>query len=155
MSSKTKNNLKFLNTILLNITVISVLGFLVFSINKTKDVLVGETNLQILIKNCDSLHVSKDIKIQQELIKLKGEVTKIEEVNNKRFEILGWGLGILITVIAILLVVTYINSKASMRDMVYEEIHSKNSEFMDEYNALLNDMKSKRDDINSQIEGLN
>ena len=64
------------------------------------------------------------------------------------------GFGILISTFAILLLVSYVNSKATMRDMVYEELNDKNAEFINQYNKLLSDLKIKKDEITEELKKL-
>jgi len=73
--------------------------------------IISQTNKTILI----------DFNIQNEV--LKNEIKRIEDINDKRFELLAWFLAILISIVTVFLTFQFINSKATVRDIAYEELN--------------------------------
>jgi len=73
--------------------------------------IISQTNKTILI----------DFNIQNEV--LKNEIKRIEDINDKRFELLAWFLAILFSIVTVFLTFQFINSKATVRDIAYEELN--------------------------------
>lgn len=83
-----------------------------------KNIMIQTSKIEITYSNLkDSIIKTDDISLLREkILILENDIKRVDELNNKRFEMLGWGFGILISTFAILLLVSYVNSKATMRD---------------------------------------
>ena len=146
LSAISNKFMKTLNVIFINIAVFATILFLVYMTFNMKECII--TNIEIN---------SSDNKYPRQIYKdditiLQNDINRIDEINNKRFEMLGWGVGIVISTIALLLIISYVNSKATMRDMVYEELSLKNKDFQKKYNELLTEIRSKKDELNSEVD---
>lgn len=67
---------------------------------------------------------------------------------------LGWSLVLLITTLTALIIVNFVNSKTSLRDVVYDEIHGDNSSYRKEFDKLITEMKTKKEQLEREIDNL-
>lgn len=109
---------RIINTIFINISIVILILFLIYTSYNMKNIMIQTSKIEITYSNLkDSIIKTDDISLLREkILILENDIKRVDELNNKRFEMLGWGFGILISTFAILLLVSYVNSKATMRD---------------------------------------
>ena len=109
---------RIINTIFINISIVILILFLIYTSYNMKNIMIQTSKIEITYSNLkDSIIKTDDISLLREkILVLENDIKRVDELNNKRFEMLGWGFGILISTFAILLLVSYVNSKATMRD---------------------------------------
>ena len=143
--------MKLFNVIILNIVVIITIGFLFYIVGTIKENIVNDSILKVeIISNISD--VKQTTKLTERIIKIEEGVKRIGDINDKRFEILGWGFSVIFTIFALLIVINFVNSKATMRDLVYEELNNKNKDFNQEYSLLIKEIKDKRDQLQKEID---
>lgn len=146
-----KHNISKQTTILYFVVIIIFIGqIFILNFYKTNDTKLFTEQTQILKKQCD---VSNDIVINK-LLLIDSDIKRIEQVNDKRFELLGWGLVLLLTTLTALIIVNFVNSKTSLRDVVYDELHGENSLYRKDFDKLIAEMKTKKELLEKEIEKL-
>jgi cell division protein FtsB len=146
-----QNNFIFLNGFLL--LLILIFAYQTLLLNK----LATQTHTlqieRIQVENPkDSLGLASLADADEVLVELKGDIKRIEDINDKRFELLGWSLGLILTVVGAFLVVSQVNSKASIRDFVYEELTEKNDAFNKKYEEIMTNINQRNEQMNNEIE---
>ena len=119
--------------IIIGLIFISFLAF-TYSIYTDKSFYTQESVLNNFIselKNDTSSFI-----IENELVALKYNIEKVEEVNDKRIEVLGWSFVILSSFITIILGLNIYNYRTTIREIVKDEIDNKIKSF------LLSDIKN-------------
>lgn len=107
-------------------------------------------DIELIIKIDSTQQKPIDYNHKFELLEL--EIKKVEEVNNSRFDLIGWGFGLLITILTVLFVINHFYSKSEAIDIINEQFKDINKEFISEYDKLTNDLKSKSDQLNKELE---
>ncbi|WP_292559251.1 hypothetical protein [Methanoculleus sp.] len=88
------------------------------------------------IKNDTSLLV-----IENKLVALKYDIEKVEDVNNKRIEVLGWSFVIMSSFITIILGLNIYNYRTTIREIVKDEIDNKEDKIIKHYKKLNEDLE--------------
>ena len=140
--------MKTFNVIIINLTIILLVVFLIVFSNSLKDILSKTTTLKIEYINKQQ---TPTVDINEKITIINNELKRIDELNNKRFEMLGWGLGIIITTFTLFIAVNYVNSKTTIRDIVNDEITAKNKEFREQYDVLIKEIKDKKIELKDEI----
>jgi len=114
-----------------------------------------------IIGNKDSLDLSsqftllKDslasLKLTNEILSM--EVKRIESINDKRFEMLGWGLSFIFILLGSFAVVNFINAKSTVKDMFAEEFDKKVADYRTELQKLANLSNEYQEEINRIRDG--
>lgn len=65
--------------------------------------------------------IKKDNILRNDL--LQTEIKRIEDINDKRFELLSWSLGILFSILTVFITFQFVISKGIVRDITYEELN--------------------------------
>lgn len=82
---------------------------------------------------------------------LKSDIKRIEDINDKRFELLGWGLGFLIITLSVLFAITYFHSKSEAIDVINSELEGRNSDYNKEYSELISKIKDDITLVNKEL----
>lgn len=111
---------------------------------------------KVLLKS-DTIIKSKNIENLlsnnlRELELLRTDIKRVESINDKRFEMLGWGFGILLTTLSVLFVITYFYSKTEAIDVINAELEELNEEYNVESEILTSTLKDKIDELNIELE---
>ena len=100
-----------------------------------------EQNLKQIEYSIDNVKLtSKDTAIinnKNQLMFLASEIKRVESNNDKRFEILGWTLGILSSFITIILGLSLYNSASKMKDEIKEQIVKHNDDIISNYDDVI------------------
>ena len=129
------------NFILLDIILIGFIGIFIWQTLILSKSLQSTHTLKIVNRN--NVEIALDLKSENQII--LAEIRRIENINDKRFEILGWGLAMLFSMVGVIMTVQFINSKSSIRDLVNEELSKTDlNELVEERKNLL---KSEFDKI--------
>ena len=107
------------NIIILNIFMLTLIIIFGYQTVIMKDSVKSTHKLQIISQTNKTILI--DFNIQNEV--LKNEIKRIEDINDKRFELLAWFLAILFSIVTVFLTFQFINSKATVRDIAYEELN--------------------------------
>ena len=107
------------NIIILNIFMLTLIIIFGYQTVIMKDSVKSTHKLQIISQTNKTILI--DFNIQNEV--LKNEIKRIEDINDKRFELLAWFLAILFSIVTVFLTFQFINSKATVRDITYEELN--------------------------------
>jgi len=143
-----RNTIKSITPILFFILIIGVLVFTTYNTFLLKESFTK--NIELVIKSDTKKQDIIDYNHKIEL--LKSEIQKVEEVNNSRFDLIGWGFGLLITILTVLFVINHFYSKSEAIDIINEQFKDINKEFITEYDKLTNDLKGKSDQLNKELE---
>lgn len=143
-----RNTIKSITPILFFILIIGVLVFTTYNTFLLKESFTK--NIELIIKSDTTQKETIDYNHKIEL--LKSEIQKVEEVNNSRFDLIGWGFGLLITILTVLFVINHFYSKSEAIDIINEQFKDINKEFIIEYDKLTNDLKGKSDQLNKELE---
>lgn len=107
------------NMIILNIFMLVLILIFSYQTFAMKDSIKSTHKLQIISQTNQKLSI--DFNIQNEV--LKNEIKRIEDINDKRFELLAWFLAILFSIVTVFLTFQFINSKTTVRDIAYDELN--------------------------------
>lgn len=107
------------NMIILNIFMLVLILIFSYQTFAMKDSIKSTHKLQIFSQTNQKLSI--DFNIQNEV--LKNEIKRIEDINDKRFELLAWFLAILFSIVTVFLTFQFINSKTTVRDIAYDELN--------------------------------
>lgn len=124
--------------IIIGLIFISFLAF-IYSIYTDKSFYTQESVLNNFIselKNDTSSFI-----IENELVALKYNIEKVEEVNDKRIEVLGWSFVILSSFITIILGLNIYNYRTTIREIVKDEIDNKEDKTIKHYKKLNEDLE--------------
>lgn len=124
--------------IIIGLIFISLLAF-IYSIYTDKSFYTQESVLNNFIselKNDTSSFI-----IENELVALKYNIEKVEEVNDKRIEVLGWSFVILSSFITIILGLNIYNYRTTIREIVKDEIDNKEDKTIKHYKKLNEDLE--------------
>lgn len=124
--------------IIIGLIFISFLAF-TYSIYTDKSFYTQESVLNNFIselKNDTSSFI-----IENELVALKYNIEKVEEVNDKRIEVLGWSFVILSSFITIILGLNIYNYRTTIREIVKDEIDNKEDKTIKHYKKLNEDLE--------------
>jgi len=105
-------------------------------------------------KTIPSLSKDSVINLKNDISLLKSSIEKIELVNDKRFEVLGWSFSVLCTFIAIVLTVNISNSKTSIKDGIRDEIEKIDVDRIEKNKQIITDLEKIKSEYLSEIQKL-
>lgn len=131
-----------------NIWINTIIGFIfisfltfIYSIYTDKSFYTQESILNDFISEQKIKNDTLSITIENKLVALKYDIEKVEEVNNKRIEVLGWSFVILSSFITIILGLNIYNYRTTIREIVKDEIDIKEDKTIKHYKKLNEDLE--------------
>lgn len=128
------------NNIIIGLIFISFLSF-TYSIYTDKSFYTQESVLNDFISELKIKNDKSSFIIDKKLVALKHDIEKVEEVNNKRIEVLGWTFVILSSFITIILGLNIYNYRTTIREIVKDEIDNKEDKTIKHYKKLNEDLE--------------
>lgn len=92
--------------------------------------------------------------IDNKLVALKYDIEKVEELNNKRIEVLGWSFVILSSFITIILGLNIYNYRTTIREIVKDEIDNKEDKTIKHYKKLNEDLEKLYKEYTEELKKL-
>ncbi|MCK9319198.1 MAG: hypothetical protein M0P51_12605 [Methanoculleus sp.] len=133
-----KSNI-WINTII-GLIFISFLAF-TYSIYTDKSFYIQESVLNDFISEQKIKNDTSLLVIENKLVALKYDIEKVEDVNNKRIEVLGWSFVIMSSFITIILGLNIYNYRTTIREIVKDEIDNKEDKIIKHYKKLNEDLE--------------
>jgi len=152
MGEQLKEHLRRYSLVYLNFLVLILIVLFSVQTYYLKNSYTKDYKLEIL-KNGKIDNNLMNSKITSEnAIVLNAELKRIENIQNERFSMLGWGLSTLFTFIGIILVIQFINSKATVHNLVNDELKNKHKDHSEMYEKLITDLKICNNQITNETE---
>ena len=93
---------------------------------------------------------SLQLDLNNKLNLLQSKIEKVELANDKRFEILGWSFGMMCSLVLIILLLNYVNSKTAIKDLIRDEIDKIDEKRESKINILITSLEEANEFYNSE-----
>jgi pheromone shutdown protein TraB len=107
------------NNIIVNFLMICLIVIFGYQTYLMKESVKSTHKLKIITQN--NKNIQKDNILKNNI--LETELKRIEDINDKRFDLLSWFLGILFSILTVFISFQFIISKTTVRDIAYEELN--------------------------------